>query len=363
MKSVILTALVLCLILCGCADFASDRYYFVTPHTEQTVQPENADITVVTFVQLRQALKDMIQEGVESRVVYVPNYNLSRLEEDCRRVVEEVMQVDPIAAYAVENISMEQGINGGQQVLAVNITYWHDRTQIRRIRTVQTIEEAKTAIVSELDQCSAGIVLLVKEFQEADFAQLVEDHAARSPQTVMEVPQTTVNIYPEEGTERVIELKFTYQTSRDFLRTMQSQVSPIIESAVLYVSGDNTEHEKFMLLYAFLMELRDYQVGTSITPAYSLLRHGVGDYKAFANVYAALCREAGLECVTVSGTRDGEPWLWNLIRIGEEHFHVDLLRSSEQGGFRYCKAAQMEGYVWDYSAFPDSAQMIPARDE
>ena len=98
MKSVILTALVLCLILCGCAEFASDRYYFVTPHTEQTVQPENADITVVTFAQLRQALKDMIQEGVESRVVYVPNYNLSRLEEDCRRVVatgvSEVMSFD-----------------------------------------------------------------------------------------------------------------------------------------------------------------------------------------------------------------------------------------------------------------------------
>lgn len=362
MKYRIVLMLAVSLLLCGCDGFTDDGYYFVTPHTQQTLPAEDMEVNAATYGQLCQALKNMIREGMESRIIYVANYNLSHLEEDTARAVEEVLQTDPIAAYAVEEIRVEQGTNGGQQALAVNILYRHDGSQIKRIRTVQTMADAHAAITGELDQCGAGIVLLVREFEETDLAQTVEDYAALSPQTVIEMPETTVNIYPEDGAERVVELKFTYQNSRDALRGMQSQVSPVFTSAVLYVSGDGTEYEKFTQLYSFLMERYDYQLETSITPAYSLLRHGVGDYKAFANVYAAVCREAGLECVTVSGTREGEPWLWNLICADGAYYHVDLLRSKDAGRFQCHSAAQMEGYVWDYSAFPDTQELLPEQD-
>jgi len=110
-----------------------------------------------------------------------------------------------------------------------------------------------------------------------------------------------------------MELTFTYQTSRDALRQMQSQVKPVFDAASLYVSGDGEDRQKLSQLYAFLMERFDYKIETSITPAYSLLRHGVGDSRAFATVYAAMCRLAGLECMTVTGTHAGDPWTWNIV--------------------------------------------------
>ena len=357
MKYMMILMLAVSLLLCGCDWVADDGYYFVTPHTQQTLPAEDMEVNASTYSELYQALTNMVREGVENRIVYVADYNFSLLEEDAARVVDEVLKTDPVAAYAVEEMKLEQGTNGGREALAVNIRYRHDRSQIKRIRTVQTMAEAQTMIAAELDQCSTGIVLLVKEYAQADLAQVVEDYAAYSPQTVMEIPQTTVNIYPEEGVERIVELKFSYQNSRDALRGMQIQVSPVFTSAVLYVSGDGTEYEKFTQLYSFLMERYDYQLETSITPAYSLLRHGVGDYKAFANVYAAVCREAGLQCVTVSGTREGEPWMWNLICADGEYYHVDLLRSNDAGRFQCYSAAQMAGYVWDYSAFPDTQEL------
>ena len=154
------------------------------------------------------------------------------------------------------------------------------------------------------------------------------------------------------GESRVVELIFSYQTSRDALRRMQAQVKPVFESAVLYVSGDGDEYQKFSQLYAFLMERFDYKQETSIRPAYCLLRHGIGDSRAFAQVYAALCRDAGLTCMSVTGTRDGEPWTWNIIRDGEKFYHVDLLRCSADGKYREQTDEEMEGYVWDYSEYP-----------
>lgn len=284
MKYMMVLMLAVSLLLCGCDWVSDDGYYFVTPHTQQTLPAEDMEVNASTYSELYQALTNMVREGVENRIVYVADYNFSLLEEDAARVVDEVLKTDPVAAYAVEEMKLEQGTNGGREALAVKIRYRHDRSQIKRIRTVQTMAEAQTMIAAELDQCSTGIVLLVKEYAQADLAQVVEDYAAYSPQTVMEIPQTTVNIYPEEGVERIVELKFSYQNSRDALRGMQIQVSPVFTSAVLYVSGDGTEYEKFTQLYSFLMERYDYQLETSITPAYSLLRHGVGDYKAFANV-------------------------------------------------------------------------------
>ena len=110
------------------------------------------------------------------------------------------------------------------------------------------------------------------------------------------------------------------------------------------------------------MERFDYKVETSITPSYSLLRHGVGDSRAFATVYAAMCRAANLECIVVTGTRSGEPWSWNMICEDGYYWHVDLLNSNEKGKFEKKLDADMEGYVWDYSAYPlcDNA---PVTDE
>ena len=135
---------------------------------------------------------------------------------------------------------------------------------------------------------------------------------------------------------------------------MQGQISPMFRSAVLYVSGDAEDNRKLSQLFSFLMERFDYKLETSITPSYSLLRHGVGDAKAFAVVYAAMCRAAGLNCQVVTGTRAGEPWYWNLVEDNGIYFHVDLLQSSADGAFTEKTDDMMAGYVWDYSEYPAS---------
>ena len=102
------------------------------------------------------------------------------------------------------------------------------------------------------------------------------------------------------------------------------------------------------------MERYDYKIETSLTPAYSLLCNGVGDIETFACVYARMCRRAGLECEVITGTKAGEPWFWNMVCDNGSYYHVDLLRCNTEGNFRELTDEGMEGYVWDYSAYPSS---------
>lgn len=354
MRKIVALGLIMCLLLSGCAGFFDSSYVNQTPHQEESSKTEQDSVYAADYEELCKALADFSESGTKAGIIFVPQYDQSVVETDMHRAVEKTLEKNPIAAYAVESIQWELGTNSGLSAIAVDISFIHDKTELKKIQDVKDLEGAKAAIGAALDNCDAGVVLYVEKYQSADFVQIVEDYSDANPNTVMETPQTAVNVYPETGKTRVVEVKFTYQNSRDALRTMQGQVSPVFRSAVLYVSGDAEDNRKFSQLYSFLMERYEYKVETSITPAYSLLRHGVGDAKAFAMVYAAMCRDAGLNCLVVTGTRSGEPWYWNLVEDNGTYYHVDLLQSSADGVFTEKTDDMMEGYVWDYSAYPAS---------
>jgi hypothetical protein len=215
------------------------------------------------------------------------------------------------------------------------------------------LDEAENLIGNALTQYEPGLVMFIGDYQFADVHQLVEDFARENPGAVMEIPETTVQLYPNSGRQRILELKFTYQSSRDSLRAMGDTVQRVFNSAALYVSHDADDSRKLSQLYSFLMErFTDYQIKTSITPAYSLLNHGVGDSNAFAVVFAEMCQRAGVESYIVVGTRRGEPWSWNIVLEDGYYYHVDLLACRQWGGYHPLNDGQMGDYVWDYSAYP-----------
>ena len=350
-KKILLTLLCVSLLLTGCG-WSGKRYISVTPHREQKQNAQSEAASAANSLDLIHVLEDMIQDGTENGVIYIPEYPAEHLERGMEVAVGYAMTTYPLGAYAVEGITYEVGSTGGLPAMAVNITYRHSDVEIRQIRDITQMDEAEPLVAAALADYDDRLVMRVELYFDTDFQQMVRDYAETYPETVMEMPQVTVEIYGS-GPGRVVELGFTYQTGRDSLRQMQSQVKPVFEAAELYVSGDGAERQKYSQLYGFLMERFDYTVETSITPAYSLLHHGVGDSRAFATVYAAMCRRAGMECLMVTGTRSGEPWVWNIIQVGGIYRHVDLLQCSVQGRFQEKTDAEMSGYVWDYSAYPE----------
>lgn len=356
-KSRILCCLiVLCIFLAGCSALA-ESYVSVTPHQEQGRDDQDGMVSAANYSQLRAALETMVLNAQESGVINVAGYDSTALESGMAMAARYIDTISSIGAYAVSELNYEIGSSGGKPAVAVNITYSRSRIEIQKIQSVADMEAAAERMYAAMADHDASLVILVEEYQETDFSQLARDYAESNPGEVMEIPQVSVGLYGT-GNGRVAEFTFTYQNSRENLRQMKSQVSTVFASADLYVRGDAEALRKYSQLYAFLMERFEYTLETSITPAYSLLCHGVGDSRAFATVYAAMCRRAGLECMTVTGTHAGEPRTWNIICDNGTFYHVDLLRSSADGWFRGLSDRDMTGYVWDYSAFPACGGVI-----
>lgn len=350
MKKLAVLILSVSLLLGGCS-WMDGSYVHITRHQDQGPALQSETLTVSNYTELQQVIMQMVESGTTKGVIFLSEYAQTMAEDGMALIQDRLATSDPLGAYAVEHMEYEIGTNNGKPAIAVEISYRRTPMEIQQIQRVTNMEQATRAIAEAMSRVDTRVVLLIARYEDVDFAQLVNDYAQKHPDIVMEIPQVTTAVY---GTDRsrVVDLQFTYQTSRDILRQMRRQVEPVFEAAQLYVSEDATDYQKYAQLYAFLMERFDYRIQSSITPTYSLLHHGVGDSRAFAVTYAAMCRSVGLDCLVMTGTRNGEPWTWNLISLDGNFVHVDLLQCTAQGSFQTHANEEMLGYVWDYSAIP-----------
>lgn len=326
-------------------------YHSVTPHLPEKVDVKQDTMTIDSDAQLLSALTQQVEQGSASTVIYCRNGDEEQLRNAVAAAINQLSETNGIYAYAVDDILYEIGQRNSQTAISVQITYLHGKQELQAIRQVPDMTGVAELIGQALESCEAGAVLRVQQYADMDVAQFVQDYVDENPHVCMEKPQVNVMVYPETGEDRVLELTFTYNTSREALRNMQDTVQPVFSSAKNYVNADADHTEQYSQLYSFLMGRDTYTVQTSLTPAYSLLKHGVGDSKAFAVVYAAMCRQSGLDCRVVSGTCGGESRCWNVMKLGSTYYYLDLLMCSETGGFSLKTADQMNDYVWDYSAF------------
>ena len=327
----------------------------VEPHPTQAKSDQETPESVKDYNGLCRALRNMIYSKDTSGKVYVANYDSKKLEQDLTRAFDHVLSTDAIAAYAVDTLSYELGGIGGRKAVRISIAYHPNRSDIRSMPSFQDMDQANELIFQALDDCDPGVAFQVEYYGDTDFALLVQSYAEEFPQRVMEQPRVTANLYPASGEHRVVELVFTYQTNRESLRQMQEYVKPVFQASRLNVVGEETQSSRFSRMYSFLAERNAIQLDASITPAYSLLRYGVGDSKSFAMVFAAMCRNANLECRVVSGTKDGQPHFWNMICQDGVYYHVDILRNNPSQELVRYTDSEMVGYVWDFDDYPACA--------
>ena len=346
--SLLLLSALLCLALTGCDFWLQETYVSVKPYHVQAVDSEYEVIEADSYMDIRKALEGLVNDCVQSAVIAVPAVEEGTIDYYMSAASNYISRNSAIGAYAVDEISYDIGTNGGDLAIAVNISYHYSRNNILRLKRVADASAAVTEMETALQQYESEITLIISDYQETDFLQLAQDYVDANPQLCVEMPQVGVTLYPDTGKERVLVLNFTYWNSREVLRSMQDNVQEVFRQ--LKPVGD-TVQQKAAGMYDFLMQQHEYKVETSITPSYSLLRYGIGDSKAFATIYAAMCRQIGLDCQVVYGARAGEAWHWNVVRDGGELYYVDILRCYQNGSFAMLQEGKMKGYVWDYSAF------------
>lgn len=349
--SLIAVALAAAMLLCGCSNWLEGTYQSITPHQHKDMQTMQEHVQIATYGDMRRSLERAVESGAMGGSIGFRGVNGETVKEYMAVAFRYLKMKNAVYAYAVKDVTFELTEKEDETVIAYQITYHHGRSEVLKIQQVETMNDASDVVCTALDRISDQAVLMTDHYSPTDFKQVIRSYAEQNPGMVMEIPEINVRVYPDSGAKRVIALDFTYQTDREQLAKMRQETEQVFLSADLYIKGATQVREIYSRLYSFIMERYDYKLEASVTPTYSLLLDGVGDSRAFANVYAAMCKNAGLTCSVIHGSKNGVAWSWTLVRIRDTYYHVDLLECEKNGQFEMLTSAEMEGYTWDTGSY------------
>ena len=288
-----LPVLALLCLLTGCTAWTGDSYVSVTPHAEGYAQTEPGDVAeAASQEELTEVLARLVKNHTDQATVDVSQYD-GNLEKELDLATREVMETDPVVAYAVEDIRLQQTEVGVRQMVSVEILYSRTQEEIQAIQSAWGESGIKNRVIGALERAEPAITLQVANYQPVNLDRFVRTYYEEHLETIMECPQVVVQVYPDQGSERVVEIQFRYSISQETLLQMRRDVQVLLNSAAGYVEGLTSEQVKANRLYAFLRPLF-VQSRPSETPVYSLLCVGAGDSRSVAMVYGLLCRRARL---------------------------------------------------------------------
>ncbi len=358
MKKRAVAAVLAALLLAGCSAFQSAEYLNVQEHvdpfsykgTEETATEE--PLTANSYYDLRSAITTMMTEGTEHAVIQVSRYS-GNLDTDMRRVVDDMTQKDPVGAYAIDYINYEVTGDAGRAVVDVNLVYRRSAGEIASIRSVRGNEQADQLLFAALEEFAPSITLQISGYSDEDFEETIRSYCLYHPDKTTFCNNVSVAVYPQSGNVRVVEFHFSYEKSRDELRTIASDTATALSSAYNYMRYAETPKDRATLALSYLVGRFDYEPSDDAT-VYTLLCEGKANSTVVSSAFAFLCRSAEIPCYIIEGTKNQQPYTWVMIELDSTWYHIDIADAvfKENRVLTLKTDAEMTGFSWEHDLFP-----------
>ena len=341
-KRIMALALALTLALTGCSSLLEREYFDISRYEPVSVGENNLSaLRVETYQGLVNAILYLVSEGAEQGVLNLHNYNRD-VADDLARACREVIQEDPLGAYAVDYIRHDFSRIVSYYEVNIYISYRRTPEQINSIVRVTGSSAIRQALSQTLSTFSPETVLRVSYFSEDEDYILNLAHQAYydAPVTALGMPEITISVYPATGYQKIVEVTLDYPDSPAVLRRCSQELS-----AHPLEFGTTPEE-----LYTALSETLSIDIPFGGNTPYAALIEGSANSEGAALAYKLLCDRAGVPCTVVCGQLDGRTHFWNIALLGNTYRHLDL----SFGLFALTDAELTEAgaYQWNLAEYP-----------
>ena len=362
-KSILALFLLFSLLLSGCGEVLASSYQTSSPHVDRpTTAEDSSAIRVENYRELVSAVLYLVSQGGEKGELRFYDYP-GDVEPALTEACLEVATQDPLGAYCVDYIRHETARVVSYDQATVSIHYRRTPEQVRSMVKVT----GTRAIRTELQEALSGfeVVLRVSYFAEDEdsIRALIRQAYFDTPAAALGFPQVEVTLYPDSGSQRVVEILLSYPEPTEELRKKSETLAQALGALSLPTPGRPAEAQRDAALQIarLLKDTSTYAPEGGATP-YAALVEGRADSEGMALAYALLCKESGLSCEIVEGTlllsteetslqenappSPGElPRLWVSLRLfGGETLYLDP--SAREPGLLSAQELLARGYRW-----------------
>ena len=364
--AIIITASLLAA-LSACSLFKKE-YLSVSKYKVDNQSASSSDTSQISdYSELKGSVITMVNNHQTEGRLRFTDYD-GNIQGDLSQALVEVKAESALASFAVDYMSYDLSAIVTFYEASVYITYKHTQSEINDIKYITGKAGLTDAITPVLDELDSYIALRITSstVTSDEVIAAVNKAYTQNPASCVVPPTITVQLHPESGLQRIIEINLEYGWKVSELKKMKSamydKIDKIIENA------SNVKAARLSLkLYQQLAETCEYDPTGSIRSGKSELNSGLGstaygalvescaDSKGIAAAYSALCNAAGIECVIVDGTVNGDAHSWNIIKIEGNYFHVDVSANYSLGieqAFLQGDEQMKEKYIWDVTKYP-----------
>ena len=345
--------LALALVLTGCSAMLERDYTSITPHNAApTTEGDPSTLRADSYQELVNALIYFVDNGVEEGTVRL-YFDSEDVETDLEVACLEVVQEDPLGAYAVEFIKFRVTRVVTYAQADVYFTYRRTPEQVDSIVQATGVTAIREELEDTLASFSPECVLRISYFDgdEETIRSLAQEAYYHVPEAAFGMPELEIALYPETGRQRIVEVLLTYPDEPAQLEDQKEALARRLDELAAPLAG--VEGDALILAAGrTLLSAAGYSP-EGPSDAYGLLETGEGDSEGFALAYAALGERLGLSCRIAQGTWRGAPHFWNVVRTADGWRHLDL--SATSGALPSLRTdPQMSegGYQWEADSVP-----------
>ncbi len=346
-------ALAGCVLLTGCEAMLERSYQTVTAHVDKPTTAEDPSVLrVENYRELVSAVLYLVAQGQEEGIIQLHDY-AGEVEADLNAACLEVATEDPLGAYAVDYIKHESSRVVSYYQATISIRYRRTVEQVRSMVNVTGSGAIRTELQEALAQFAPEVVLRVAYFaeDEASIQRLIRQAYYDTPLTALGMPRAEVKLYPDSGSQRVVEITLTYPETTDVLRRKSEELSDRVGAASAEAPVGQDLRSTAVQLAARLKGEAAFDREGGQT-AYAALVEGSADQQGMALAYALLCQQAGITGEVVEGRRQGESWFWNGVQLsGGERLYVDVVLGD--GLLHTAGELAEKGYEWADGPVPE----------
>ena len=345
-----LTALML---LSGCSAMLVREYQSVEPHVRLSVAEDDSNaVWAESYSELQSAILAQVKAHQEVGVIRLKNWK-GDVEEQLTRACDEISHSDPLGAYAVDRIQHSFTRMVSYYEATITIDYRRSAEQIAAVTTVTGSGAIRAELVDALDGFVPETVFQINYFdetQDADYIRnLIREAYYDLPAAALGMPEAQVNLYPDAGSRRVVEVLLTYPEDTKTLQGKRVQLEDAATDLVEPYRTGLADRVLASVLFSTLRERSDAD-GAAGSTAYHALVEGAADSEGMALAYKELCDLTELPCQVVEGDLDGVPHFWTIVTLEEGSFHVD---PSREDGILLTDAQMAQaGYTWPEGEYP-----------
>lgn len=343
--------LAMALTLSGCTAMLERSYVSSATHLDYSVTEDSSILRVESYQGLVNALLYFVSQHSTTGTLRLYNYT-GDVEADLESACNEVMTEDPLGVFSVRSMKYDSTRILTYYEVEMRIVYSRSAQVVSSIQSVSGLSGLRSQLTRAITTRQAQSVSRVSYFtgDAAAVESLFWLAFYSNPQTALNPPQISASLYPDTGSQRIVEVEMNWPEPQmdvtDYAKSVETRARALLEES------DQTSYT-LEDLTALMQHTATPSTTGSLTALDALSGQPASDQGLLLGL-ETLLQEAGLECTMVVGNQNTTHTMWLIVSTDHGYRHLLAQSLHPDQPLRLYTDQQMTdaGYTWATSLYP-----------